>query len=385
MSGITAQEAADRLGVRLATLYSYVSRGALRSWREPGSRLSRFDPSEIEELARRGRPRRSTVPLALDLVVHSRLTEIADQDLRYRGASALELAESTSFEEVAVWLWAAQRTNGRPWWAAPQLQLPEVGTARDRLRLAVVLLSADDPLRADLSLPGVVERGQRMISAMAAAAGPTAGQAPASIAGQLWAGLAALPPTAEGVRALNAALVLLADHELAASTVAARVAASARADPYSVVLAGMGAMAGSLHGGAPRRARELLEDAVEVGPRVSLARFAEAYGHLPGFGHPLYPGGDPRARVLLRLTERAAPGSALCAQAGAVISAARETARVEPNVDLALALLTAVARMPPDAPEAIFTVARTAGWLAHALEEYGEPPLRFRARAVVRP
>ncbi len=384
MSGLTAQEAADRLGVKLATLYAYVSRGVLHRWREPGSRQSRFDPAEIEELARRGKPRRSSVPLALDLVVHSRLTEIVDQDVRYRGVSALELAESASFEEVAGWLWTAQRTDGRPSWPPPLLRLPEVGTARDRLRLAVVLLSAGDPLRADLSLPGVVERGQRVISAMAAAAGPAAYRAPASIAGQLWAGLAALPPTSERLGALNAALVLLADHELAASTVAARVAASARADPYSVVLAGMGAMAGSLHGGAPRRARELLEAPVEAGPGGSLARFAEAYGHLPGFGHPLYPGGDPRARLLLRLTYRAAPGAALCAQAGAVISAARETAGVEPNVDLALALLTAVAQMPPDAPEVIFTVARAAGWLAHALEEYGEPPLRFRARAVVR-
>jgi citrate synthase len=384
MSGVTAQEAADRLGVKLATLYAYVSRGALRSWREPGSRRSRFDPDQIEELARRGRPRRSSVPLALDLVVHSKLTKIADQDLRYRGVSALELAESASFEQVAGWLWTAQRTEEQRSWPAPPLRLPEVGTARDRLRLAVVLLAAGDPLRADLSLPGVVERGQRVISAMAAAAGPSAGRAPASIAGRLWSGLAALPATPGRVGALNAALVLLADHELAASTVAARVAASARADPYSVVLAGIGAMAGSLHGGAPRRARELLEAAVEAGPRVSLARFAEAYGHLPGFGHLLYPGGDPRARLLLGLIDRAAPGSALCAHSKAVISAARETAGVEPNVDLALALLTAVARMPPDAPEVIFTVARTAGWLAHALEEYEEPPLRFRARAVVR-
>ena len=384
MSGLTAQEAADRLGVKLATLYAYVSRGALHRWREPGSRQSHFDPAEVEELARRGKPRRSSLPLALDLVVRSRLTEIAYQDLRYRGVSALELAESALFEEVAEWLWTAARAETMAPWPAPHLELPEVGSARDRLRLAVVLLSAGDPLRADLSLPAVVERGQRVIAAMVAAAGPSGEPAPATVAGRLWGALTQLPATSERIGALNSALVLLADHELAASTVAARVAASARADPYSVLLSGMGAMAGSLHGGAPLRARELLEASLESGPAASLARSAEAHGHLPGFGHPLYPGGDPRARLLLTLIERAAPGSVLCAKAKAVISTARETAGVEPNVDLALALLTMEAQMPTEAPEVIFTVARAAGWLAHALEEYQEPPLRFRARAVSR-
>ncbi len=384
MPGLTAQEAADRLGVKLATLYAYVSRGALQRWREPGSRRSHFDAAEVEELARRGKPRRSSLPLALDLVVHTRLTEIAYQDLRYRGVSALELAESDMFEEVADWLWTAKRSANPGPWPVPHLEPPEAGTARDRIRLAVVLLSARDPLRADLSVPAVVERGRRLIAAMAAAAGPSAEPAPARIADRLWAALAELPATSERLHALNAALVLLADHELAASTVAARVAASARADPYSVVLAGMGAVAGGLHGGAPLRARELLEASVPSGPAASLARSAEAHGHLPGFGHPLYPGGDPRARLLLQLIDRAAPGSAVCAQAKAVISTARESAGVEPNVDLALALLTMVAQMPPDAPEVIFTVARAAGWLAHALEEYQEPPLRFRARAVQR-
>ncbi len=384
MPGLTVQEVADRLGVKPATIYAYVSRGALHRWHEPGSRRSQFDAAEVEELARRGKPRRSTVPLALDLVVRSQLTVIGDHDFLYRGVSALQLAPTAKFEEVAEWLWTAERTEGQPSWRAPSLRLPEVTAARDRLRLAVVLLSAGDPLRADLSPPAVVERGRRLIAALAAAAGGPPDGTSATIASRLWAGLAELPPNSERLGALNAAMVLLADHELAASTVAARVAASARADPYSVVLAGMGAVAGSLHGGAPRRARELLEASSRGGPSASMARFAEAYGHLPGFGHQLYPGGDPRARLLLRLTRRAAPGSALCAQAEAVISAARETAGVEPNIDLALALLTMVAEMPPEAGEVIFTVARAAGWLAHALEEYEEPPLRFRARADTR-
>ena len=387
MQGLTVREAADRLGVKTATVYAYVSRGVLRRTRESGGRRSRFDPAEVEELARRGRPRRSTTPLALDLVVRSRLTVIGDHDFSYRGVSALELAQTAQFEEVAEWLWTAERPPRPPRWSAPSLNLPEAAAGRDRLRLAVILQSARDPLRADLSPPAVVDRARRVIAALAAAVGDrvrAGGRPENSIAGRVWMGLAMAPPTSERLEALNAALVLLADHELAASTVAARVAASARADPYSVVLAGMGAMAGNLHGGAAPQARELLEASCEMGAAASLARFAEARSHLPGFGHRLYPGGDPRARLLLRLVQRAAPRSVLLAKAHTLISTAREIAGVEPNVDLALALLTMVAEMPPDAGEVIFTIARTAGWLAHALEEYSEPPLRFRARAVAR-
>lgn len=397
MSGLTAEEAAGRLGVKVATLYAYVSRGVLRRWNEPGSRLSLFDPEEVEALARRGRPRRASPPLALDLVVRTSLTVIGDRDFRYRGVSALGLARTASFEEVANWLWTGQRSSEhRPWPATP-LPLPEVGSARDRLRLAVVLMSASDPLRADLSAPAVVDRGCRLIAAMAGAVSshggvageplclPAGGPAlPGTVAGRLWHGLGGTPPNQRLVAALNAALVLLADHELAASTLAARVAASARADPYAVVLAGLGPMSGALHGGASRLARELLEAAAATGPEPALARATETHGHPPGFGHRLYPAGDPRARLLLEMTRAAAPRHLFTRVADRLIETARQRAGVEPNVDFALALLTMVARMPPEAGEIVFTVARTAGWLAHALEEYGEPPLRFRARAVAR-
>ena len=201
-----------------------------------------------------------------------------------------------------------------------------------------------------------------------------------TIAGRLWARLTPRRATPALLATLNAALVLLADHEMAASTLAARVAASTRADAHGVVAAGMGALSGPLHGGESERCRRLLARLSEQPMTDVIDHALERYGRLPGFGQVLYPRGDPRAALLLSMLRDAGPHPAidLCDRLAA---AARRRALPPPNVDLALACLGAVAGMPPDAGEAIFTPARVVGWLAHALEEYDERPLRFRPRA----
>jgi citrate synthase len=175
--------------------------------------------------------------------------------------------------------------------------------------------------------------------------------------------------------------VLLADHELAASTLAARAAASVHADPYAVIVTGLGAMSGALHGGASLGAETLLAAARDPGdvPRVigELLRRGEK---VPGFGHPVYRAGDPRAVLLLGLVRQAAPRSARLAVAETVLAEVGRKSLPEPNVDFALATLARVAGMTGGAGEAIFAVARTAGWIAHALEAYAGPgPLRLRA------
>ncbi len=397
MRGITADETAARLGVKVDTVYAYVSRGALRSWREPRSRTSRFDPDEVEALARRGRPRRATRPPALDFTIQTSLTTIGDHDVLYRGHSALALARTATFEEVAQLLWTGRPAAEHVTWSPTPVALPDLPAIRDRLRLAVVLTSATDPFRADLTAPAVAGRAASLIATMTEAV-PCTGEARAprlvlpgggpprrgTIAGRLWGRLAGTRPTPGLVGALNAALVLLADHELAASTLAARVAASARADPYGVVLAGLGALSGSLHGGASRLAYQLLVSASAIGPDAALARALEVHQRLAGFGHPLYPDGDPRARVLLELLREASAGSPALAVGDRVVAAVRRSTQTEPNVDLALAVLALASRMPEDAGEVVFAIARAAGWLAHGIEEYGEQPLRFRARAVTR-
>lgn len=389
-----------RLGVKLDTVYAYVSRGVLSSRSEPGSRHSLFDPGEVEALARRGRPRRGTRPAALDLVVESELTTITGSRIRYRGRDAAELARTRTFEETAQWLWTGQDEPAVSWQPYP-VSLPGLEHPRDRIRAAVVLASAAEPLRADLSPAAVTAAARSLIATMVSAVparsetGPEdrtarlvldGGRTPVrgSVAGRLWGRLAGSRPAPGLVATLNAALVLLADHELASSTVAARVAASVRADPFSVVLAGLGPMAGPLHGSASVLSGQLIADAVRRGPERALAAALEDYGVLPGFGHRLYPAGDPRAVLLLHLIDGAAPGAPGLRAVHALIDTARRHSGTEPNVDFACGALAAVARMPPSAGETIFTIARAAGWIAHALEEYSEPPVRFRARAIPR-
>jgi citrate synthase len=195
---------------------------------------------------------------------------------------------------------------------------------------------------------------------------------------RLWARLTPRRPTPPLLAALDGALVVLADHDLAASTFAARVAASTRADPYSVVFAGLGALGGPAHGAASAPVHDLLDAAASGRGRAALGDRLATGERIPGFGHFLYPDGDPRATVVLDLVRGAAPSERILAASDEVLALVRERAGIEPNIDFAVAVLSVCTGMPRDAGEAIFAIARTAGWIAHAMEEYGEPALRFR-------
>ena len=388
---IGAAEAAQRLGVKQASLYSYVSRGVLTSRRAEGSRTSLFSATEVEGLARRGRPRRA--PGAAELVIETELTEITGDHLRYRGWDAIALARVRSFEEVAGLLWTGSLDGpGEPWQAteaavaagsAAQAALPAGTLPLERLQVIVPALAAADPLRLHLDTPAVIAAGRCLIAGMADCLPAVRDRDTASggtIAERLVPRLCPADPGPGLVGALRAALVLLADHELAASTLAARVAASVRADPYAVVATGLGAVGGALHGGASFGAEVMLRSAAqpaEAGRVVGdLLRRGE---RIPGFGHFVYRGRDPRAAALMDLLREAAPRSGRLAVADAVIAEVRRRALPEPNIDFALAVLATMAGMIPGAGEAVFAVARAAGWLAHALEEYARNvPIRPR-------
>jgi citrate synthase len=180
---------------------------------------------------------------------------------------------------------------------------------------------------------------------------------------------------------VNAALVLMADHELATSTMAVRVAASTRADLYDVLLAGLGTIAGPLHGGASQQVTALLGEARLHGVERAVNDSLRWQGVLPGFGHSVYKRGDARCTVLLGLFEEmASPEDVELVRD--LVGLAADHDIPPPNVDLALASMAWATGMPPDAGRTLFTVARVAGWTAHYLEELEERPLRYRARAV---
>lgn len=376
---LTTEEAARRLGVKVSTLYAYVSRGLLESHRDPTRRGSLFDLVEIEGLASRSRGGRQTATRLATITTG--VTQL-DQELGpiYRGRTATELAAVASFEEVAELLWRTDGAGGD--WSGPDLGACPLTQTLDRMRWALVLCGATDPLRSDLRPAAVARAARRAAAALTGVVGPppAAGDGGDSIAARLAARLTA-SSAAVPVTAVNAALVLMADHELATSTMAVRVAASVRSDPYDALLAGLATLAGPLHGGASQQAYEMLVVAERDGVPRALNDVLREQGRLPGFGHSVYKSGDPRFGALLALAEPLLGDERRAIMHEVMALAAAHDVPLA-NCDLALAALSWGTGMPPDTGRTIFAVARVAGWTAHYMEELTERPLRFRARAV---
>lgn len=384
---LTTAEAAARLRVKPATLYAYVSRGLLTRTRTAAG--SRFDAGDVERLAQDGRRSGRAAPLA----IVSQLTLIEDGTFRYRGLDAVSLSRSQSFEEVAAWLWHGKWPAGSEAWAHQAGPLDVAGAASaalgarclpaERWRVAVAAAASADPLRHDRGEAAVSATARSLLATLVevlpvAAVRPSPGAAEPSLAARLWSRLSPLPATAAHLGVLDAALILMADHEIAASTLAARAAAAFAADPYAVVLAGMAAASGPLHAASSLEIRPMLARAEAHGPAVALGEVLRRGLTPPGFGHPLYPDGDPRARELLARLH-AVPASMGAVDGLIELAAAR--GMPPPNSDFALAALAHATLMVPGASEAVFVLARAAGWIAHAIEEYAQQS-PFRARAV---
>ncbi|MGW2288850.1 citrate synthase [Streptomyces phaeochromogenes] len=388
---ISTKQAAELLGVKPETVYAYVSRGQLSSRRSTGGRGSTFDTKEVEALARRNRrePAESS-PSAGMLSVRTRITLIDKDRYYFRGVDATELATRHSYEEVAEWLWTGVLRPGATF-TAPEASvavarravdaLPEHTGPTDRLRVAAIAAATADPLRFDLSEQAVLGTARTLIPTLVDALPSKSHdhRDDSSLAHRLWARLSGREADEASLRALDTALALLVDHDLAASTLAVRVAASARAHTYAAVSAGLGVLEGPLHGAASGLAHRMLLDVLDRGTAAPVvADELRAGRRVPGLGHRIYPGEDPRARVLFGLLEEVPRAAPALAAARDVVDTTARHAPLHANVDLALAVLTASSGMHASAGETIFAVARTAGWIAHVLEEYDEAPLRMR-------
>lgn len=400
---LTAEQTADRLGVKLETLYAYVARGRLN--RERTAAGSTFDPLEVERFAASRRRSPATAPVRSDgrplMVIETDFALIEDAELSYRGRPAAELAREP-FETVARWALTGRWEDDARFRAGPGLAaarrvaaaLPPSAGDRDRQLVAVTALAAADPVRTSLDPATVAGAAERVVAGMAAVLpertgtdgsppGATASREPGvppSLAAVLWSRLAPRPPFPAALDTLNAALVLLLDHDLAVSTLAARAAASARATPYAVVVAGLGALDSPLHGNASRAAYRMLARvaAGEEPIRVVADAVVGGRGPIPGFGQPLYPAGDPRARILLGMLARDPDAASVLSAVDGLAGVLRERMGTEPNVDLALAALALTGGMNDDAGEVVFATARSVGWIVHALAEYRQAPLRLR-------
>ncbi|MBX3285650.1 MAG: citrate synthase [Actinobacteria bacterium] len=391
MSGLrlTTAEAAARLGVKPETLYAYVSRGLIERHRDPGG-VSTYAVRDVERLARAGR-RSKALPA---LVFPSALTLIADGRFSYRGVDAVDAALGHRFEEVAEWLWTGTWPDHTAWpfdtvaldqVLAAQEPVPATCLPLDRFRVITAVAAATDPVRHDERPEVVVATARRLLRLLAhglpRADGREARRAEPTrtMAEVLWTRLTRLPRTPARIDLLDAALGLLADHELASSTLAVRMAAMVRADVYEAVGAGLNVVGGLRHGGASLTIEATLRDAARFGvARAVQGRLGDG-GRLDGFGHALYPDGDPRATALLDLLAGTDPPGDRLGTVVDVLAAVQAQGAPPPNVDAALAAITFCTDMPPGSGEAIFALARTAGWIAHALEQFDQPTF-MRAR-----
>ncbi len=419
---ISADEAAHRLGVSKPTLYAYVSRGKIRRTLADDGRRSRFNAAEVAILGR-GKPK-PPHPGMTELRLASAVTRIDETALYYRGVPVGSLVGSKSFEQVAALLWQQEPST----WVAERglvdqivlfrtmlMQAPEPGrrspsTSRNSesshggighlpgqaaSQMAQLVLqlgylcSQREPGRSenqtDLFACEVVANQTSKLLSVLSVSLPGVRKSDRTLAARLWRHLSQRVPREGELEMIEAALVCLADHELATATLAVRLAASTRADLYAAIASGLAVLTGPLHGSASAGCYRMLASAAATGrPARAIDEALADYGLIHGFGHKVYKGSDPRSVALLQLLHQADVDRGKRAVVDAVLAEVKTRIPQHDNIDFALGAITLCCDLPPSAGELLFCFARIAGWAAHYTEELAEPPLRFRVRAVYR-
>ncbi len=380
---LSAAEATALLGVSAATLYAYVSRGRIRSESGTGAtRHRRYSRDDVERLRARTDERRNPQKAAEQAlqwglpVLESAITLIADGRMFYRGHDAAQLATSRTIAEVAALLWTGTM-NAAPFDGVRPVAVKHARNDAcfvSRAQIALAAAAARDTLAYDLRPRAVARTGWRILQLLASVAiGGHAGR-------PIDAALASHWDVAPAAPLLRAALILCADHELNVSTFTARCVASAGATPYGVVIAGLAALEGVKHGGITSRV-EALWDALRHSRNLpeAITQRLRRGERIDGFGHPLYPRGDPRAAVLLSMLPRSTQSTfarRLAASIGATLDEA-------PTIDFALVALCRSLGLRDGTALTLFALGRTMGWIAHALEQYAlDAIIRPRARYV---
>jgi len=386
---LSAREASAELAISPATLYAYVSRGLIRSEPSPDSRSHRYRAEDVRGLKERRVP--SPEPRGLrsfdaDLpVMDSAIATITEDGPIYRGVNCVDLAEKDTLEHTATLLWDVTAIDPFAADNCPHLSdaMRAISEAArraapiDRAIAVLALAASADPgafTRAPDGRALVGARILRLVVATMLNAAPSAQPLHLQIA-KAWAA-----DRKDAPDLIRRALVLLADHELNASTFTVRCAASTGLNLYDAVIAGLAALKGPKHGGAGVLASRLVKTLIDndVAPvireRVALGeRFA-------GFGHGVYKLGDPRAMSLLDALARAGAARKFTREVPERIA---EATGEFVNIDYALAVLVHSLRLPAGSELALFAMARMVGWIAHASEQlqYGKL-IRPRARYV---
>lgn len=407
---IDAATAMQLLKVRAQTLYAYVSRGWIRSVAQPGKKAKRYHSGDVERLRKRSEARAghgAVAAAAMDWgqpILPTSITEITPQGPAYRGHPAAGLVRAgTSVEAVSELLWTGKLPDKAPRWRvrapAPALLAlarslsasDPAGNVLEVFAMATLLLGIDHgSTEQRLARGGTLAAGREIMQAMVGFCGfigPGRAYRPMQARETLLQALTAslgMSATAENTEVLRALLILLADHELPPGTLSARVVASAGGSLQSCLAAALCATSGVELGRMYARVETLIGKGAR---RATLVRRAcqrlEQGQAIPGFHHPLYPAGDPRAALLLDMIRKRAT---LTRELRAVFSFLDEVERItglRPRQELAVVVVTRALQLAPQAAPALFALARIAGWIAHVQEQRATSMLlRPRAKFV---
>jgi citrate synthase len=392
---LSAQDAVRLLDVRMQTLYAYVSRGWVHSIAQPGRKDRLYARADIEKVKARSLARSGHGAVAASAmhwgepIIPTTITQITSEGPLYRGRLATQLARSRiPFEEVAELLWNGELgTPGVRWPRYAQTDRLrqfaasiEAPATNDKLMELFALFTMQLGLSRGIagqssngdSLAVARELIQTMTGCFGYASQRRAfyqmrkGQ---SIAEGLLGALE-IAASCENHDGLNAALVVLADHELSPSSFAARIAASSGATLHSCLAAAACTNSGAQIGRLYSQVENFLTHAATHNTLFRRANELQARGlAVPGFVHPLYPQGDPRARLLLEVIQRRERRSKRLDVIERFIADVQERLGLYPRQELAMVLLGIAMDSPKNTAGALSTLARTAGWVAHVREQ----------------
>lgn len=398
---LTAAEACALLGIKAQTLYAYVSRGLLRAETHPGHTGKLYARDDLEALLARSRARSGHGPTAAsamrwgDPILDSAITCIQGGQIHYRGYALRELLrKGLNFEQVAELLWSGDLPNHKVEWTALPLFIPKEEAAASaslprRLLYELARMALHDPEGPDELLDQSLRRARALIQHSVNVLFPMTEAAPQILANRMAASLGL--PQDEAVDALETALIVSADHELNASTFAARVAASTGADLYASLLAGLASFSGRHHGLASLDVHSLLTELPSGCSRKrQLQAFVETSQQPPGFGHRLYADGDPRVEPLLQKARalaalRKGEAQRWMDEVDSVLTLSKSLGCPLPNLDFGLVAVALTLGLNREGAAALFILGRLAGWTAHILEQRQQGfLLRPRARYVGR-
>ncbi len=360
---ITLDEARRQLKVRPQTIYAYVSRGRIAVSPDPqDSRRSLYRSEDVAHLVHRKENGRNRETLAANTLfgaepsIPTSISTFAGGRLYYRGVDVVALAETGTLEDAAALLWGSEQ---RLVFAAaaeePSATMP-AGRVRAFTQLAALAATGHSPRGRAAKV--LLEESASLVARLATAFGASSDQK-LLLHDRLARGWRQ-PRAVAGL--IRKTLVLLADHEITSSAFSSRITASTGASLSACLLAGLTTFSGPLHGDASGRVRVLFDEVERSGPDAVVDRYLSSATPIPGFGHPIYPDGDPRAAALMADFQ---PPKQIARLIERVVS----LTGLLPSVDVALAALVVRYRLPEDAAFALFAVARSVGLLAHGMEQ----------------